>query len=197
MWLSTLHPRTGCELIIECGCFVICLKEGNYSIGWNMLPWVKCLFVPRLLGKLCFLYDTIVCFLQENLDLLKCVFFKRILIYWGVFSSGASAQLAIGGLTTVLENFKLSSNKSHPKKVFPPPSLPRDFRPYHVSSSSPGVNSLATPPLRRVLDANVRGLMLGETPIIRSTGESRWSGLFLYKDWFSGFHQFKVVLYYI
>ena len=111
------------------------------------------------------------------------------------FLPGASAQLAIGGLTTVLENFKLSSNKSHPKKVFPPPSLPRDFRPYHVSSSSPGVNSIATPPLRRVLDANVRGLMLGETPIMRSTGESRWSGLFLYKDWLRGLQSKQIPVF--
>ena len=109
---------------------------------------------------------------------MKCVFFKRLLGEV-CFLPGASAQLAIGGLTTVLENFKLSSNKSHPKKVYPPPQLPRDFRPYHVSSSSPGVNSIATPPLRRVLDANVRGLMLGETPRMRSTGESRWNVLFL------------------
>ncbi|KAI0236303.1 G patch domain-containing protein 1 [Lamellibrachia satsuma] len=82
---------------------------------------------------------------------------------------GDSTQLAIGNVAAVLENFKLASTKCQPKKVYPPPHLPRDFRPYHAPSTAPGATKTAPPPGRRTLDANVRGLMLGEMPRMSST----------------------------
>ena len=87
-------------------------------------------------------------------------------------------QLAIGNMSAILKNFKLSSIKCQPKKIYPAPQLPRDFRPYHTPSTTPGVTTAAyiPPPVRQTLDANVRGLMLGEVPRMRPAGECECEG---------------------
>ena len=74
-----------------------------------------------------------------------------------------------------IPGFGKSGKMCQPKKIFPPPELPRDFRPVHkmASHSQPGTSGQA-PPVpgsasqqdgrRERLDANKRSAVLGETP---------------------------------
>ena len=75
----------------------------------------------------------------------------------------------VGYIGKVLEGFKLSKETLKPKQVFPPPRIPRDFKPVHQRpaaqkdcTDSSRVQIKLQPQQKKQLDANVRKAMLGE-----------------------------------
>ena len=89
---------------------------------------------------------------------------------------------SVSSVEAALEGFRLSSKPVKPKLVYPPPQLPRDFRPYHMTMSATdkiqqhtdvvtgGTASDGTPKTaqgsRHKMDASSRATILGETPQI-------------------------------
>ena len=116
--------------------------------------------------------------------------FKVILVFviaciCFVFFLGMSAA-PIGYIGKVLEGFKLSTATLKPKQTFPPPALPRDYKPFRkrpeadgtsgqqstsgqktvIGSGAYSANNAASSnnaaPGKKKIDANVRSAMLGE-----------------------------------
>lgn len=68
----------------------------------------------------------------------------------------------VGYVGNLLEGFTLSGKKLQPRKIFPPPHLPRDYKPVHVFEKE---DTDLTVPSKTEQDAVSRGLTLGETPV--------------------------------
>ncbi|XP_033626324.1 G patch domain-containing protein 1-like [Asterias rubens] len=68
------------------------------------------------------------------------------------------------GSPGVLENFKASGERRSANTVYPPPVLPKDFRPFHIMKASSKENQPPTTDYqsRFKLSATQRGAMLGE-----------------------------------
>lgn len=62
----------------------------------------------------------------------------------------------------LLEGFTLSGKKLPPRKIFPPPHLPKDYKPVHTFRE---VDKYRGSHSMTKQDAVSRGLTLGETPV--------------------------------
>ena len=86
-----------------------------------------------------------------------------------------TAKVPVNYVGKLLEGFTLSAKPLPQKKMFPPPPLPKGFRPFHkfkktaeqLAQEAVGEKPAATgqPPSRQKLNAVERGMMLDESPI--------------------------------
>ena len=86
-----------------------------------------------------------------------------------------TAKVPVNYVGKLLEGFTLSAKPLPQKKVFPPPPLPKGFRPFHkfkktaeqLAQEAVGEKPAATgqPPSWQKLNAVERGMMLDESPI--------------------------------
>jgi hypothetical protein len=79
-----------------------------------------------------------------------------------VYVDSRSSLKAIGHVADVLPGFRKASSTLQPRKSYPPPQLPKDFKPFHRFDSSQ--NTVSVPSDRKTLDAYSRGALLGEAP---------------------------------
>ena len=84
-----------------------------------------------------------------------------------------SGQSAMKEVSTILEGFKLSDKKTYPKKVYPPPDLPKDYRPFHRCQKQTTGGSrwdvketVKEKAPKEKLDPHSRAALLGEKPVI-------------------------------
>ena len=76
----------------------------------------------------------------------------------------------MGHVTKCIEGFQISSTPLKAKKVYAPPQLPQNFKPYHQKKSSqalvpvisPAMPSPAMPMKTALQDANTRSQIMGE-----------------------------------
>ena len=68
----------------------------------------------------------------------------------------------VGYIGKVLEGFKLSTNTLKPKKIYPAPDLPRNFKPFHIRATAPSTSNEKVTHERKNIDANTRKILLGE-----------------------------------
>ena len=112
--------------------------------------------------------------MQVGLDLLVLIYF---FVYCPViplpyFSIPGQTSTPVGYVGKMLEGFKLSSTPLIQKKDFPPPSLPRNFRPVHVFKKPDEENQSGVGPpggtrgQPQFTDAMSRGVALGEQPFV-------------------------------
>jgi len=68
-----------------------------------------------------------------------------------------------GSAYDVLPGFTRATGQSADRKRYPPPQLPRDFRPFHTfQADSSSMSSVKND--KKILDAYSRGAALGEVP---------------------------------
>ena len=97
-------------------------------------------------------------------DLEELFLFRITAVYklsYNLFLSTESKHLPIGYIGKVLEGFKLSDKTLHQKKVFPPPELPRHYKPVHVFMK-PKDSETDSVVKQSEQNAVTRGLALGE-----------------------------------
>ncbi|XP_013380300.1 G patch domain-containing protein 1 [Lingula anatina] len=87
------------------------------------------------------------------------------------FSEGPPAAITEGPshVTRILEGFTIASKPLQPKKCFPPPHIPRGYKPFHTFLKPKESSSASSS--GKSLDAGARGAILGETPVIGSVFE--------------------------
>ena len=82
---------------------------------------------------------------------------------YDIHVAGFSDKPTMSYVNRVLEGFKLASASLAPKKVYPPPRVPRDYRPMHIFTPAEITGLLMTKPAdgERV-DAAARAFMIGD-----------------------------------
>ena len=125
-----------------------------------------------------------------------------------------TAKVPVNYVGKLLEGFTVSAKPLPQKKVFPPPPLPKGFRPFHkfkktaeqLAQEAVGEKPAATgqPPSRQKLNAVERGMMLDESPIaseclgvgceLLQVVITCWVLLQRRKVWGEGVHKWLVML---
>ncbi|KAJ8302704.1 hypothetical protein KUTeg_019100 [Tegillarca granosa] len=82
--------------------------------------------------------------------------------------SKGTQQTPVGYVGKILEGFTLSSKTLKPRKVFPPPQIPRSFKPFHHFERSTKQKKSRFDEENQDLNAVSRGLSLGEKPVFDS-----------------------------
>ena len=106
--------------------------------------------------------------------LLTWTMFVTVLLQHCILFTGGPLSITHYGQGYVLEGFKLSTDRVRPNKTYPPPTVPRDFKPRHVfhvsvtaaHSTTPRTGAVSVDRGRVQMDAHQRASVLGETPDI-------------------------------
>jgi hypothetical protein len=105
---------------------------------------------------------------QSNAKLLSCIYMFHLYLF---NISTDSKVPPIGYIGKLLEGFSLASKPLEPKERFPPPQLPKSFRPYHMFKRAPETNQAApvvsgsAAARQQPANAVTRSIALGEKPI--------------------------------
>ncbi|XP_061188817.1 uncharacterized protein LOC133196991 [Saccostrea echinata] len=84
---------------------------------------------------------------------------------WTAPGKGKKHDVPLGYVGNLLEGFTLSGKKLPPRKIFPPPQIPREFRPVHTFINEIDNQDTSN---KTEQDAISRGITLGETPVFES-----------------------------
>lgn len=84
---------------------------------------------------------------------------------WTAPGRGKKQAVPVGYVGNLLEGFTLSGKKLPPRKIFPPPHLPSNYKPLHTFRKE---DTAPVSHTNTEQDAVSRGLTLGETPVFES-----------------------------
>lgn len=84
---------------------------------------------------------------------------------WTAPGRGKKQAVPVGYVGNLLEGFTLSGKKLPPRKIFPPPHLPSNYKPLYTFRKE---DSAPVSHTNTEQDAVSRGLTLGETPVFES-----------------------------